>query len=352
LIGCAQNSSNTDFIVSSSSSSSSSSSAGSSSGEYVVLSQTGNPAQSRYNSAKNEWGSGLAEIVLSHQFENGGWPKNQDYEDLGNGGSGVGESTFDNGATVTEIVYMAQVYQDTGDDRYRDSVRKAMVYILTAQYDSGGWPQFYPLKGGYADHVTFNDNAMASTLTVLHNAEQMNAPFNGTIFDDDERLQMKNALSKGIEYVLEAQWEQDGKLTVWCAQHGKDDYLPRSARAYELESLSGNESVDIVGFLMTQPQSPVIEAAVRAAIAWFRSPDTILEDYTYDKSVEEKIIPETGSRMWDRFYDLYTNQGFFGDRDGGKYYDIMDISAERRNGYSWGGDYGEKIIDYANSVGY
>ncbi|HEY7772000.1 MAG TPA: pectate lyase [Marinagarivorans sp.] len=330
--------------------SSSSTASSQSSGDYPILSQDGNPAQNRYQSSRYEWSQNQAEIILSHQYDNGGWPKNQDYASEGSGGSGRG--TIDNGATVTEMVYLAQVYHDTGRVQYRDAVRKAMQFIFEAQYDSGAWPQFYPLRGGYSDHATFNDNAMASVLTVLHNAHQQNAPFNGDIFSDSDRQQMKQAVDKGVDYILKAQWQQNGILTVWCAQHGAYDYQPKAGRAYELESLSGSESVEILGFLMTQPQTPEITAAVKAGIAWFKSPATYLADYTYDKGVEEKIVPKAGSRMWYRFYDLSSNAGFFSDRDGGKYYDLMEISEERRNGYSWGGNYGEKIISYANKVGY
>ncbi|WP_347330445.1 pectate lyase [Marinimicrobium locisalis] len=327
-----------------------SSSSSSSTDSAPLLPQEGNPVHDRFQSARTEWSQSRADIILSHQYDNGGWPKNQEYDSMGDGGDGLG--TIDNGATVTEMVYLAEVYRNTGDTRYRNAVREAMDYLLEAQYSTGGWPQFYPLRGGYSDHVTFNDNAMSSVLTVLHHANQQSAPFDTDIFNDNDRSKMRQAIDRGVDYILNAQWVQNGHLTVWCAQHGKNDYQPKMARAYELKSLSGSESVEVVGFLMTQPQTPEIEAAVRAAINWFRSPDTYVDNYTYDKSVEEKIVYSEGDRMWYRFYDLYTNRGFFSDRDSRKVYDIMDISAERRNGYSWGGNYGEKIIPYAEQVGY
>lgn len=315
-----------------------------------MLPQSGNPVHSRYNKYKSEWSKDKADIILSHQYANGGWPKNQAYGSTGSGGDGLG--TFDNGATTLEMTFLADVYRDNGDTRYRDSVRKAMNYILDAQYPTGGWPQFYPLRGGYSDHVTFNDDAMSRILTLLHHVEQKTAPFDTDVITDEQRASAKSAIAKGVEYILKSQWIQNGKLTVWCAQHGKDDYQPKAARAYELASLSGSESVEIIAFLMTQPQTPEIEQAVRAGVDWFRSPDTYLADHTYSKSVEEKIVPQEGSKMWYRFYDLETNRGFFSDRDGGTYYDIMEISEERREGYSWGGNYGSKIIPYAESVGY
>lgn len=331
-------------------SSSAASSSSSSTGSGVILPQDGNPVHSRFNSFKTKWGSDKADIILSHQYTNGGWPKNQAYDSAGSGGNDLG--TFDNGATYTEMTYLANVYRNTGATKYRDSVRKAMNYILSAQYSSGGWPQYYPLRGGYSDHVTFNDNAMARVLTVLHHAVHRTAPFDTDVITEDQRTRARTAITKGVDYILRSQWRQNGQLTVWCAQHGKDDYLPKAARAYELESLSGSESVEVIAFLMTQPQTAQIETAVKAGLAWYRSPNTYLANHAYDNSVEHKIVYREGSRMWYRFYDLYTNRGFFSDRDGGKYYDIMEISEERRNGYSWGGNYGSNLLNYAESVGY
>ncbi|CAM3621032.1 Endoglucanase E1 precursor [Vibrio aerogenes CECT 7868] len=344
-----------DCVLASSGSSSSGNDTGNTGGDSsdssaTVLSQDGNPVHQRYKSQRTEWSQSKADIVLSYQYDNGGWPKNQKYDSKGSGGSGKG--TFDNGATTTEMIYLAQVYRDGKNTKYRDAVRKGMDYTLEAQYSSGGWPQFYPLKGGYHDHVTYNDNAMSSVLTMLYHASRKDAPFDTDIFSDSDREKMKKAITKGVEYILKSQWKQNGQLTVWCAQHGKDDYQPKKARAYELKSLSGSESVEVLGFLMTQPQTDEVKKAVKAGLAWFSSPNTYLADHTYDKSVEEKIVYKKGSRMWYRFYDLDTNKGFFSDRDGKKYYDLMDISSERRNGYSWGGSYGEKIISYAKKVGY
>lgn len=316
-----------------------------------LLAQSGNPVHSRYLKYKTEWQADQADIILSYQYDNGGWPKNQSYNSMGSGGSGVG-ATIDNGATTLEMTFLANLYRQDGTEKYRDAARKAMDYLLTAQYPSGGWPQFYPLKGGYADHVTFNDDAMSRVLTVLHHAVQQSEPFDTDIFTNADREKFQQAIDLGIDYILKSQWLQDGNLTVWCAQHGATDYQPKAARAYELESLSGSESEEIIGFLMTQPQSAAIKASVQAALAWYDSPNTYLANYVYDKNVEEKIVASSGDRMWYRFYDLTTNQGFFSDRDGGTYYDLMEISAERRNGYSWGGSYGESILSYAKSVAY
>jgi PelA/Pel-15E family pectate lyase len=334
--------------------SSSSSSNSSASNTGTLLTLDGNPAASWLNKSKTKWGTDKADTVLSYQQTNGGWPKNLDYNSVGAGSGGSESGTIDNGATITEMVYLAEIYKNGKNTKYRDAVRKAANFLVSSQYSTGALPQFYPLKGGYADHATFNDNGMAYALTVLDFAANNRAPFDTDVFSDTDRNKFKTAVTKGTAYILKAQWKQNGKLTVWCAQHGATDYLPKKARAYELESLSGSESVGILAFLMTQPQTVEIEQAIRAGVAWFNSPNTYLDGYTYDsaQAATNPIVKKSGSKMWYRFYDLNTNRGFFSDRDGSKFYDITQMSEERRTGYSWGGAYGNSIIPFAQKVGY
>lgn len=54
------------------------------------------------------------------------------------------------------------------------------------------------------------------------------------------------AIDKGLEVILAMQVKIDGKPTVWCAQHDRETLEPAKARAYELPSLSGGESVGII----------------------------------------------------------------------------------------------------------
>ncbi|MET0355161.1 MAG: pectate lyase [Cellvibrio sp.] len=351
---CSTTTSSSSSSSSVKSSSSSANSSANSSASGTLLTLDGNPAASWLSKSRTKWSSSLADTVLSYQQSNGGWPKNLDYGSVGKGSGGSEAGTIDNGATITEMVYLADVYRNGGNTTYRDAVRKAASFLVKSQYSTGALPQFYPLKGGYADHATFNDNGMAYALTVLDFAANKRAPFDNDVFSDSDRATFKSAVSKGVDYILKAQWKQNGKLTVWCAQHGATDYQPKAARAYELESLSGSESAGVIAFLMTQPQTSQVTAAVKAGLTWFSSPNTYLANYTYDssKASTNPIVYKSGSRMWYRFYDLSTNKGFFSDRDGSKFYDITQMSEERRTGYSWGGSYGENIISFGQKVGY
>lgn len=59
---------------------------------------------------------------------------------------------------------------------------------------------------------------------------------------------------------------------MWCAQHDEHTLAPAKARAYELPSLSGAESDNIVLLLMSIPDpSPRIIASVEAAVSWFKA---------------------------------------------------------------------------------
>lgn len=83
--------------------------------------------------------------------------------------------------------------------------------------------------------------------------------------------QARKAFDKGIECILRTQVRQNGELTVWCAQHDRITLEPCKARAYELPSLSGQESDNIVLLLMSlpHPSEKVIES-IESAVKWFK----------------------------------------------------------------------------------
>ncbi|MBY0419009.1 MAG: pectate lyase [Pararheinheimera sp.] len=48
------------------------------------------------------------------------------------------------------------------------SVQKGISFILQAQYPYGGFAQTYPLRGGYHNAISFNDDVTMDLLTLLH----------------------------------------------------------------------------------------------------------------------------------------------------------------------------------------
>ena len=110
----------------------------------------------------------LAENVLSHQSERGDWPKNVNTSAAPyRGDRSRLRGTFDNGATVGQMRFLARAFVATGRARYRDAFIKALDHVLAARYSNGGWPQSYPPGPGYARYITFNDNTMVNLLELI-----------------------------------------------------------------------------------------------------------------------------------------------------------------------------------------
>ena len=218
----------------------------------------------------------VAETVLLYQQPTGGWPKNINFFQTPDNKekaleikNDVNASTIDNGATTTEIIYLSRLYNATHDETYKEAAIRGLDYLFEAQYENGGWPQFYPRPKGYYVQITYNDNAMINVMNLLRDVSNGKSPF--TYLPESTRQKAQKAIDKGVECILKTQVKQHGKLTVWCAQHDRETFAPAKARAYELPSLSGAESANIVIYLMqlTNPSAEVIQS-IESAVQWFK----------------------------------------------------------------------------------
>lgn len=301
----------------------------------------------------------IAENVLLYQRNIGGWPKNiqmqqplstSEKEELVKLKSTNKDLTTDNFATIQEMLFLSEVFKHNPDERYKTAFLKGLDYLLEAQYENGGWPQFYPLKKGYYTHITYNDDSMVNIMNLLKEIKD-NSGFYSIKPDDNIIAKAQKAFDKGIECILKTQYKQNGVLTSWCAQHDENTFLPAKARAYELPSLSGQESASIVLLLMSieKPSNEVIEA-VNAAVTWFEKVKITglkeIKEYNEKGKVNRKtMIPdENAPAIWARFMELDNNKPFFCDRDGIKKYSIDEIGEERRNGYAWFTNAPEKVL--------
>lgn len=303
----------------------------------------------------------IGDNLLFYQHPSGGWPKNMQLQDeltderrvrVEGMKRGRRYATIDNGATTTEMVYLARLYNATKDMKYYDAVVRGFNYLFEAQYDNGGWPQFYPLSKGYYTHVTYNDDAMVNVLKLMRDAVKGKAPFG--FLPDSIKAAAKTSLDKGISCMLKTQVVQDGRPTVWCAQYDENTLKPAKARAYELVSLSGQESDNIVLFLMSLSKpSPEVRRCVEDAVAWFKKSmikGMRMEKFTNaDGKSDVRLVPcPQGDTpcppLWARFYTIDGNRPFFCDRDGVMRFDLSEIGYERRNGYRWYNSDGMKVL--------
>ncbi len=276
----------------------------------------------------------IADNVLLYQRESGGWPKNIDMAVVLSDQAkaevvkkkGADDSLIDNGATYTQMDYLSRVFNATRQPRlkegFKESFIKGLDYLLKAQYENGGWPQYYPKLTGYYKRITFNDDAMASVLELLRKIARKEKAY--LFVDETRRSLAEKAVAKGTECILKTQIVVNGKRTVWCAQHDEVTLEPAPARSYEHVSLSGSESAGVVRFLMgvDHPDTRVIEA-IESAVAWFKQARLtgikVVEkpDTSFPNGFDRVVVEDSrGEPIWARFYDIKSGRPIFSGRDG------------------------------------
>ena len=302
----------------------------------------------------------VGDQVLLYQRVTGGWAKNIDMAkplEKHQVDSVIAEkqrrddSTIDNNATVMQISYLARLYQATHDQRYKTAFADGIGYLLSGQYDNGGWPQFWPDPTGYQTHITFNDYAITNTLNLFHEIIDGKYPYDGNLVDPATTELVRTSFDKGIECILATQIVVDGKPTVWCQQHDRDTYEPAGARTYELPSFCSQESAAIVKLLMEIPSPDKrIKDAVNGAMEWFDSNKLTgvrLEHRgTRGSDDFDTFLVEDAEAgpIWARYYDLVNCEPYVCDRDGVPRKNLHEIGRERRNGYSWYNSYPAELV--------
>jgi PelA/Pel-15E family pectate lyase len=300
----------------------------------------------------------IADLVRLYQRRTGGWPKNIDMAraltdaerlrvEQAKGETG---STVDNGATTSQLRFLALVYNATRTDRVRASFEAGFDYLLAAQYPNGGWPQFFPLRDDYSRYITFNDDAMVRVMEVLRDTAAGKAPY--AFVDSPRRARAAGAVERGTALILKAQVRVRGTLTAWCAQHDEVTLEPRLARTYEHPSLSGSETVGILSFLMSLPEPAAeVVAAVDAGVAWLRAARLLglrvetRKDASLPGGFDRVAVKDPAAPpIWARFYDIGTNRPIFSGRDGIVRDELAAIEHERRVNYAWYGYWPAELL--------
>ncbi|GAA4381464.1 pectate lyase [Hymenobacter koreensis] len=304
----------------------------------------------------------IAEKMLVYQRSIGGWPKavgevKVDYDAKLTAAKRAStladanrkDATIDNNATTREIKYLISAFKRTNNPAYRTAAENGIRYLLKMQLKSGGFPQFYPDSSNYRGQITYNDNAMVRALWLLKAVAEQEKDY--ALIDFALVPQAKAAVQRGIGCILKTQYVQNGKLTAWCAQHDRRTLQPIKARAFEVASLSGMETVGILEFLMAvENPTPEIKRAIEAGVAWLdavKMPGYAMkniEDPAQPTGRDRIVVPEAGSTLWARFYDLETNKPIYVGRDGVKHAQLADIENERRAGYVYASNWPAKLL--------
>jgi PelA/Pel-15E family pectate lyase len=318
-------------------------------------------------------GRRIADIIVSFQTPAGGWSKNLDMtlssrapgepfaagnlsnflaphdNDLPQDTHWNYVGTFDNDATITQLRFLAKTVAATGAGpgaAYRAAFLRGLDYIFASQYPNGGWPQVWPLEGGYHDAITFNDGAMLNILTLLRNVADGTNEF--AFVRAKTRAKAGASFQRGLDCLLACQIVVDGRRTVWCQQHDALTLQPVSARNYEMPSQTSGESAQIVLFLMQLPQPGSNgAAAVRAAATWFDATKLNSVAFQGTGTAGRMLVPAPGSGpIWSRYYEIGTDRPIFGDRDKSVHDNVNEISRERRQGYSWFNDNAKRVLEH------
>ena len=333
----------------------------------------------------------LADSIVKYQMKSGGWPKNQNWlqgvdpKEAKVWRKGIG-STIDNGATTTELATLAKAVDQiltmlaeaspwmdtdmlkTRHKNYVAAFKRGVEFLLQMQYDSGGFPQFYPAKPkeDYSVQITFNDNAMVNVLKVLRDVAGDSIQYRNMGLEKGMRKKCQVAYEKGLRCIVNCQIHVDengrvvpfdspswrgSKATVWCQQHDRMTFVPVQARAYELPSYTAHgETCGLLNLLMDvrNPSSEMIEA-VKSGVAWLEAHamhDVVLEHFTNDEGKPDVRLAEKAGApaLWARYYDLERAEPMYCDRDGVPRKQLSEVGYERRNGYSWVGTDPQRVI--------
>ncbi len=304
----------------------------------------------------------IADIILSYQTPAGGWSKNLDMSrsrripgesfapdnrskflspgdfdtPLDPGWNYIG--TIDNDATTTQIIFLAKVISAVGAENgrpYRAAFKRGLEYLFAAQFPNGGWPQVWPLEGGYHDAITYNDNAM------IHVAELMRSVADGkgdfSFVARDIRSRAAASFARAILCILATQIVSNGILTVWPQQNDPLTLKPVSGRNFEPPAECSSESAEVLLLLMNDLPNPTAaeERSIRSAAAWFKR--TAIYGQSWHRT-SEGLVPTPGAGpIWSRFYQTGTELPVFGDRDKSIHDKVNELSKERQTGYRWYG---------------
>ncbi|MFO8012188.1 MAG: pectate lyase [Phycisphaerae bacterium] len=221
-----------------------------------------------------------------------------------------GRCTLDDNITQGAIDFLMDLDRTRDEPWLDDGVRLGLAYLLKAQFDNGAWPQWYPLRGGYHDYYTFNDNTINDCIRVLLDAHRQYG-----------RAEYLEGAKRGGDFIIASQLDEP--QAGWAQQYSHD-LTPAWARAFEppgvCSAVTARNIRTLIDLAVYTRDARYLEP-LPAALVWL------------DRSKLKK-------GTWARLYELGTNRPIYGDRDRKIHYTREEVSKERRTGYSWQGDYG------------
>lgn len=210
------------------------------------------------------------------------------------------------------------------------------------QNDDGGWPQYYPYGVGYFKNITFNDNAMPDLMESIYALSNDSGLTDSELCEDyawaREEIKnqtnpyvlelgikhdtLKSVWDKGLDFVIRAQVVIDGTKTGWAQQYEPDavDPVPAGGRAFELPSVSPDESLTMVKVLanIVNP-SDAVKEAITSYVNWINSVGITgygvynISDRTRELGTDRLFLKDgSTTKQFGRFYGLDTTGKYYG----------------------------------------
>ena len=291
------------------------------------------PDKTPDSSLTSDEGRALAQTIISFQLPCGGWSKAIDYtkgpRPLGTQFVAQDRSwhyagTFDNRSTTEQLKFLARSQSLVPNDATKAAIERGIDYLFAAQAPNGGWPQCFPLEGGYHDEITLNDDAFVHVLEVLQLIVNGSEGFSWV--DNARKEHARTALDRGHAALLKLQ------RGVWSPQYDLLTGEVVGARGFELAGISAGESVEVLRYLMKlkKPSNEII-AAIETGLQWFK---------------DHQLPPgDDGQPRWARFNDPHTGKPFFpGKRDGRAHATYEEMRKTNPGGYDWFTTKGNDLI--------
>jgi hypothetical protein len=213
--------------------------------------------------------------------------------------------TFDDDVSQGAVTFLMDLDEVIDEPWLTDAINLSLNHIMSAQYENGGWPQWYPLIGGYHDYYTFNDGAMNDCIRVMLKA-----------YKQYGRKDCFESAKKGGDFIILSQLQ--APQTGWGQQYSLD-LKPAWARKFEppgLESAVTAQNITTLITIYEYTQDEKYLKPIPLAIDWLE---------------RSKI----GDNLWARLYEIGTNRPIFGDYDSKVHYTFEELSEDRQTGYSW-----------------
>lgn len=211
-----------------------------------------------------------------------------------------GNATFDDAGTAESAKFFLRLYVEKKDPKHKDTLARAITFVLESQYPIGLWPQRFPaaapsgLHGlpDYTAYATFNDDVAAENMDFLLSCYQVLG---------DARL--RDPIVRGMNAFISTQLgpPQPG----WGLQHTLD-LKPSGARTYEPNALvthiTANNIALLVRFYRLTGETKFL-ARIPEAIDW-------LDQLTLPAGVAPP------GRTHATFIELGTNEPLYVHREG------------------------------------